>query len=79
MAKAEGIAFEAVTFEKEETSSNSDEWVCSECSAVNNGGKFCRECGAKRPEAQICSNCGYENTDLDHPFKFCPECGTKAE
>ena len=79
MAKEEGIAFEAVTFEKEETSSKGDEWVCSECSAVNNGGKFCRECGAKRPEAQICSNCGYENTDLDHPYKFCPECGTKAE
>ncbi len=79
MAKDKGIGFEAVTFEKDESSSNNDEWVCTECTTVNNGGKFCRECGAKRPESQICSNCGYENTDLDHPFKFCPECGTKAK
>ncbi len=79
MAKDEEIVFEAVSFEKEESSSNNDEWICSECSTKNDGGKFCRECGAKRPEAQICSNCGYENTDLEHSFNFCPECGTKAK
>ncbi len=79
MAKDEELIFEAVTFEPEKADNSSDEWTCTECSTVNQGGKFCRECGAKRPESQICSNCGYENTDLDHPFKFCPECGTKYE
>jgi membrane protease subunit (stomatin/prohibitin family) len=49
-------------------------WVCTACSATNNG-KFCSECGAKKPEAAFCSNCGHKFAG-ERP-KFCPECGSR--
>ncbi len=27
----------------------SDQWLCSACGTMQNGGKYCRNCGAKRP------------------------------
>ena len=53
-----------------------DGWTCK-CGAVNKG-KFCAECGAPKPAGAPlykCDKCGWEPEDLQHPPKFCPECG----
>lgn len=52
-------------------------WTCPDCQ-VNNTGNFCSNCGKGRPVASVakfCGNCGWKVTDLNHPPKFCPECG----
>lgn len=52
------------------------EWVCKECSYINNR-NFCTECGAPKPEIKIsCENCHYPFGAEGMP-KFCPECGAK--
>ena len=59
-----------------------ESWICGNCGASNNGGKFCITCGDIRPQARkqptapapeggwICS-CGETVTG-----KFCPNCGS---
>lgn len=51
--------------------SDTSEWTCFDCGAVNNT-KFCQSCGAARP-VWTCS-CGRTNIT-----KFCGNCGMSAE
>ena len=50
-----------------------DQWICGNCGATNNGGKFCTNCAAARPAPAgqwICGNCGATNNG----GKFCTNC-----
>lgn len=75
--KANGIQY-AVIFTEEEPTESTDTWICPECGAQMNGGKFCSECGAARPGTQVCPSCGYVVPE-GMTMKFCPECGAKFE
>lgn len=54
---------------------DSEEWVCPECGAVNKK-KFCAECGTPKPKPAakdwFCPECGEKNPAK---AKFCLECG----
>lgn len=56
-------------------------WVCGDCGATGNTGKFCTECGAEKKSAEpvstgswVCSQCGATSTG-----KFCTECGSPRD
>lgn len=57
------------------TTNASSTWVCNECGAAGNTGKFCGDCGAERKTktdgSWTCSSCGASG----NTGKFCADCG----